>query len=86
MIRHVNWFFEIYNIAILVFNLVVTIVNFVVEVITSTFPAIIIVTDFIMPFDVFIAIGFCFAKSCKFFYLVNFNIVIVIYAIFSHLA
>lgn len=84
LLRHVNWFFKIYQITIFVFNLVVTFVNFVVEVIATTFPAIIIITDFIMPFGIFGAISFSFFKSVSLCDLVNFNIIVVIYVIFSH--
>lgn len=86
MLRHVNWFFEIYKITIFVFNLVVTFVNFVVEVITSTLPAVVVFAYSIVSLGVFGTIGFCFIKRIDLCYLVNFNIVIVIYAIFSHLA
>lgn len=85
MLCHVNWFFEIYKITILVFNLVVTFVNFVVEVVSSTFVAVVVFSNSIVPIDVFGTIGFCFIKRIDLCYLVNFDIVIIIYPIFSNL-
>lgn len=58
----VNRFVEIYNIAILIQYLFVAIVYFIMEVITATFPAIILITNFIIPFGIVGAILLCFIQ------------------------
>lgn len=84
MLCLVNRFVEIYNIAILIQYLFVAIVNFIMEVITATFPAIIIVTDFIIPFCIVGAILLCFIQCIKICYQINIYCIVPIYLELLH--
>lgn len=85
MLRHVNWFFEIYNIAIFIQYFFFAIVNFIMEVITATFPAIILITDFIIPFCIVGAILLCFIQCIKICYQINLYCIIPIHLELFHI-
>lgn len=79
LVRHIDRFVEIYNISILIQYFLFSIINLVVKVITSTFPAIITVFNWIILSCIFFAISLSFFQCVIIGYKIDFYRIIPIY-------